>query len=526
MNKNKLITGALVLAVAGIICKVLGAVYRVPLAAIIGTTGMANYQIAFPVYSLLLVISSSGIPIAISKIVSQSVAEGNFGAVRKVFRVSLVSLLVLGFISSLVMLVFAAPIAAALGLPEADLSIVSIAPALFFAATVSAFRGYFQGLMSMQVTAVSQIIEQAVKLTLGIYLAFLLSPYGARFGAAGALIGVSISEAAGLVYAIIMYFAKGKSMIPACRGNIIRRPGDNLAVLKRIAAIALPVTVGACIAPIISAVDSATVINILKQTGHTANEASAMFGVLTGYVFPLAAMPSVVSIALCVSVVPSMTAAITRGEVTSARRQSSLVMKIALLVGIPSAILAFVFAEEALLLLYPSLTSAELGLAVLLLKIMSPGILLIMLLQTMTGIFQGFSKPYLPVLALAVGAVTKIALSESLIRVQQLGVAGAAISTVACYLVAACLDIVMLRREQKIGQTAKSVIKPALGLCFLLIACTYFSVGVVLTLLAGIIGYVILVFATRALSTDELGLLKGNNSNNERNFFKTAVKRR
>ena len=159
-KSKSFVKGAAILAVSGIICKVVGAVYRIPLSNMIGQEGMGNYQMVYPVYSLLLVLSTSGLPIAISKLVSEKRARGDIEGARRVYHVSMVSLVILGLATSLALFAAGDLLAVAFGMPSAAISFKIIAPSLIFVAVVSAYRGYFQGMQMMTPTAVSQVVEQ------------------------------------------------------------------------------------------------------------------------------------------------------------------------------------------------------------------------------------------------------------------------------------------------------------------------------------------------------------------------------
>ena len=201
MAKKSFFKGAVILGVAGIIVKIFGAFFRIPLANIIGDTGMGYYQTAYPVYVLLLTLSTAGIPTAIARLVSERTTEGNHREAYRIFTVSFRLLLGLGIVTSLI-LFFGAPYIVQYimkGETEAVYSMRSIAPALLFVPIMAAFRGYFQGKQDMAPTASSQVVEQAFRVAFGLSAAVLLLPLGVQFAAAGASAGAAIGGLFGLL---------------------------------------------------------------------------------------------------------------------------------------------------------------------------------------------------------------------------------------------------------------------------------------------------------------------------------------
>ena len=166
-KQKNFVKGAAILGIAGLICKVIGAVFRIPLSNAIGTQGMANYQAAYPLYAFLLVISSAGLPTAISKMVSERVTKGDYRGAHFTFQVAYKVLLIVGVITSVLLFAASPLVSKLIGLDTSMYSFMAIAPALFFVSILSAYRGYFQGLQMMTPTALTQIVEQVGKLAVG-----------------------------------------------------------------------------------------------------------------------------------------------------------------------------------------------------------------------------------------------------------------------------------------------------------------------------------------------------------------------
>jgi len=193
-KKRPVLKGAGILAVCAVIAKLIGAMYRIPLTNIVGAQGIGLYQMVFPLYTVLLTVSSGGLPVAISRVVAERIAKADEAGARRVLFTSLVSLSLIGLAASAAVVLFRAPIAAVQGNPAAALPYLGIAPSVTFVAVISAFRGYYQGKQNMLPSALSQLTEQVIKLGAGLSLARLMLPMGVEYGVLGALLGVSVSE--------------------------------------------------------------------------------------------------------------------------------------------------------------------------------------------------------------------------------------------------------------------------------------------------------------------------------------------
>lgn len=450
-GQKNFVKGAAILGLAGLIVKLIGAIFRIPLTNIIGAEGMACYQVAYPIYAALVVISTAGLPTAISRMVSERVSVGDYHGAHKVFQTSFKVLFLIGIISTAIMLAIAKPIAHGTKIHDAELSLMLIAPALFFVSLLSSYRGYFQGLQKMLPTALTQIIEQAVKLGAGLFFAWLWwTPEKPYMGAAGALLGVSLSEVCALALIIFLYNRNKKEI----KKNRRIRPDTPYQAKRSIPmdllVIALPIALGGCIMPLVGTADTFIITNVMSAVDYSAYNPltpKVSFGVLTGSVNPLINMPAVLSLALCMSLVPAISEARAQNNMPAVSIRSAVGFKLALLIGLPCAAGMYLLAEPIIRLLYSSgLTAQQVALGGELLRILSVGVLFLTMLQTMTGILQGAGHQFIPLFNLGIGAVVKIVLSIVLIRVPSLNINGAAIGTVACYSIAAVLNVIFVSR--------------------------------------------------------------------------------
>ena len=262
-RQRSLIGGISVLGAAGLICKVVGVLYRIPLTNMIGDLGMGLYGQVMPSYNLLLSITSAGIPVAISRMVSHYVTIGEQGNARKVFKTALKLLTVLGIITTLILFSGSRLVAKLMGTPEGYQSFMCIAPSLFFVCVMSAYRGYMQGMRRMMPTAVSQLIEQVGKVAVALPFASIgFARGGWVMGSAGALLGTSLAECVAMLYMIIRCrFVKTPPPLPN------ESPVSGRTLARRIVMIAIPITLGACIVPLSNTIDSTMLKNLMTGSG-------------------------------------------------------------------------------------------------------------------------------------------------------------------------------------------------------------------------------------------------------------------
>ena len=344
--------------------------------------------------------------------------------------------------------------------------------------------------------------------------------YGPEYGAAGALLGVAASELAALVLVMGFYRRKKREIYAQMKiAPKIPQGVSFRSTCKQIAKIAVPVTLGACIMPLVSAIDSAIVIRCLTNINYTVDEATKMFGMLTGYVNPLINMPAAISLALAMSLVPAISEARAARSLKMVQERSAIGFRLALLIGLPCA-LGFAFlADPILRLLYPTMSADTLTTTTSLLAVMSFGVLFLTMLQTMTGVLQGLGKVTVPVINLAIGAVVKLVVSLTLTQQPQINIMGAAIGTLSCYAVAAVLDIIMVVKYSKIRfKLLDYVVKPIIcgGIMTVIVLYVYKAlylksntVACLVSIAAGAVIYIALLFILRALRPEDMETIPG-----------------
>lgn len=442
-NKGTFVKGALILGIAGLICKVIGAFFRIPLYNMLGD-GMQYYEAVYPYYSTLLVISSAGLPTAISRMVAERVTLGDFAGAKGVLRKAVRLLLGIGLVTTALMFFGAEFLAASTVGPGAVISFRAMAPALIIVSLMCAYRGYLQGMQMMTGTAVSQVIEQVGKLGIGLFLANRWLPMGPEYGAMGAVVGVTISELLALIAIFLFYLSRRKEF------NVqLQRVTDTAlqrGIIRELLAIAIPVTIGASIMPLTGIVDASMIKRTLIEIGFSEEAASMRYVCLRSNVTNIINMPAVLTSALSMSLVPAISSSRTRNDMKGIHVATNMGIKLAMFVGLPCAVGLFALSGPVIDLLY-DIDAERLQIAAALMRTSAIGVVFLSLVQTLTGILQGVGKQQVPVINLAIGGLIKVFVMLTLMRNPNIEIQGAAISTVACYAVAGILDLIFLIRH-------------------------------------------------------------------------------
>ncbi len=446
MKKDSFLKGAAVLGVAGMIIKVLGAFFRIPLGRIIGSEGLGYFQVGYPIYAFLLSFSTQGFPTAISKLVSEKRAKGDTAAAHKVFRTSLKILLTLGVLSSLILAFGARYIVDnVVKSPNAYYSVIALAPALLVVSAMAAFRGYFQGMKNMAPTAISQVAEQFGRVIIGLLLAVLLLNKGIEFAAAGAAFGASIGGVFGF---LIIYYIYRLFRVRIL-ASFDRLPNEQEAptkiIIRDLLKVAIPITIGGAVMPLINIVDTMIVLRRLQAIGFSYEEANSLFGQLTGMAATLINLPQVFTVALSVSVVPVIAEATANKDFKTVQADTRSAFRVSLLIGLPAAVGLAILSGPIMKLLFPN----EPASAGEILLFLSMAVFFLTQLQTLTGVLQGVGKPTIPVRNLMIGAVVKFFVTYTLTGIPSLNVKGAALGTVSAYLVASVLNFFAVKRYTK-----------------------------------------------------------------------------
>ncbi|WP_138203394.1 putative polysaccharide biosynthesis protein [Haloimpatiens lingqiaonensis] len=449
MKKQSLVKGTLILGLASVFTRFIGIFFRIPVQNLIGDEGMGYYQMSYPLYAVFIAVSS-GIPIAVSKMVSERNAINDRSGAVQVLRdsVVLMGILSIGFTGSL--LAFSKNIVYALKWdPKAYYALIAIAIAPVFIAIMSCLRGFFQGLQNMNPTAVSQMLEQVGRVVVGVGLAYLLMPKGIEFAAAGAALGAAAGGIISDLYLCSKYVRVRKEFY---RGLIMRDKG----IMEELLSIAIPISLGAAVGGVMSLVDSILVPQKLLQAGFTSKEATVLYSQLTGKASVLINVPLGLSVALGSSLVPIISEAFILNRRMEVKRKVETALKISFIISIPSFFGLYFMAHPILNLVF----NKQVG-GYHILQYLSISIPFIIMAQTTTSILQGTGNFRKPVINLFIGCIIKSLVTFYLVSIPAINVYGAVIGSILGYIAAALLNLKVLKKHLNISVNYYQVmIKP------------------------------------------------------------------
>lgn len=514
---EKLVKGATILAVAGILSKVLGACFRIPLTNLIGAEGQAYYGAAYPVYSFFLVLSSAGIPVAIARMVSERVTLKDHKNAHRVYIASLYLMVAIGVISFAICFFGADYIAGILKNPGAATAIRGLAPALLLSPLVSSYRGYFEGYQNMFPTGFSQVLEQFTRVIVGLALSFFLISQSLELAVGGATFGASVGLAAALVALVILFRKDRKKKIHLIEQSV--KPLESTkSLIKELFEISIPITIGSTVMPFMMIIDNAVIMRRLQATGWSYLESKKLYGLISGFTDPLISMPGVFIDAICISLMPAVTAAFTLKNKKDLDKNVETGMKTMMIIAFPCAIGLIVLAKPILHLLYPARLD-EADMAVLNLQILSLTIVTLSFMRVLSSVLQGIRKMVLPVINLLIGATVKIIVTYILVGIPSLHINGAAIGNIMAYVISGILNYAALRKYADLHLNFVDVfLRPfasaaIMGVSAVVIYKLMYSISnsnLIATFVAIMIAvavYFVLVFITKTIRREDAALI-------------------
>ena len=463
-KKQSFMKGAAILSASTLIVKLLGLLFSIPLANFIDPEGMSHFYIAYNIFGLFLMLSTAGLPIAVSRMVGTAFSQGHRREADQVFSVAFWLFFSLGLLGCLVMFFGADQIAQWYGSPAANFAIMALAPTLFFISIESSLRGYFQGRSNMIPTATSQTIEAVTKVIIGVGLAFYIirsvKVDPDRWAAVGAIIGVSVSAALGAVYLLLYKLFQGRWDRRHARGQEEPSLVSRQEMLRSLVRFAVPITIGSCFLSLLDTVDGAILMNRLQEAARFTQEQADWWNGTLGHARKFFDLPGAFVVPISTSLLPILSGAIAAKDHHQVDRISSTALRVTLLIGIPSSVGMGVFSKPICqLLLYNQPEVAQE--AAPLLTMLSVAIAFSGMLFTTNAILQSFGRATRPVVDMAVGGIIKIVLSYLLIGIPQVAAMGSAISTVVSYVVMVVLNLFAIRTSLP---HMDSVVKTALPL--------------------------------------------------------------
>ena len=434
---KRIISGAVWLGLGALAAKTIGALYRIPLTNLLGSYGLGLYQMVFPVYTLLLDFSGAGVPAALSKLISSSSEIDRESVAYNYLKGSQRLLAVLGLIGTILMLTLSFPLSYLQGDKGAAVGYIFLAPSVFLVAVLSCYRGYFQGLMNMIPTALSQVVEQVIKLTFGLIFCNLFMPDIQR-AVAGATLAITLSEIAAVLLLYIVYQNRKRKIPQTLNYNKTKFKGQ----IKNLIKVAIPVTLVGVMLPLSHVIDSFTVVNVLKAYRE---DATSLYGLMSGTACTVIHLPVAVCYGIATVAIPAVSSA--KGYKDRTKKAVNTLL-LTLAASIPAALLCYYAAPTIVKILFKSLSLAESQTAVNLIRTLSPTVVLLSLLQTSNAVLIGGGKLYVPVISLSVGLIVKTVLSIILLKNPQINIYGSAIGLIACYFTVCLINLIVISKER------------------------------------------------------------------------------
>ena len=528
-KKSTFFGGAAILAVSAIFVKVIGAIYRIPLGNILPDDVMGDYNAAYNIYNFFLTISTAGLPVALSKTISEANALGRRNQVERVFRVAFSTFLTLGLVSFFCMTVLAGPLAEyAISNPKAVYCIMALAPSVLCVCVMSSFRGYFQGHFNMMPTGVSQIIEVGSKLLVGLALAmFCMKQFGEAFGSVGAIIGVSFGSVVALVF-IIFLFLKNRRQNRRQKSQSADKPEPAGVILSNLLKLAIPITLGSAATSIVTLIDTKLVMSQLTAifhsvdgltlaadgTGAALDAARSLYGIYSK-TMSIYNLPFSMMVPLTACIIPAVSAALARRDRREAQKVSESALRVGLLLALPMGMGLCALGGPIMGLLFPRIDTAVAG---PLLSVLGIASIFVALQLLCNSILQANGMVNLPIVAVVIGGLVKIAVNYTLVGNPAIRINGAPVGTLCCFLVVDILEMLIIRRAiPQPPSFLRALLKP-LAAALVMAAAAWASYGLLNRFLGnalstvgaigvGVIIYLILVLALRAISPDDLALM-------------------
>ncbi len=435
--------GAAIYTVGIVIIKILGAIYKIPLGNILGDEGFGYFDAAYKLFNVFLTISTAGLPVAVSRLVSEANELGRERQIRRVFRVAIGVFLVLGSLGTLAMLLFPDALAVWLGHVRITQSVFVMAPSVLLVCVTAAYRGYAQGYSDMIPTTVSQIVETGVKVLVGLTAAIILHRMGksVEVCAAGAILGTTVSSLAAMLYMQIEVHRKYGGEIRAEKGG--DTPDSKKKILWDILRIGIPITISTSVMSLIQLADSKiTLTRLQNAAGYTDTAAAVLYGVYSK-AMTVYNVPSSFVVPFVASIVPAVAAARVRGNRLEACDTAEQAMRMCTLLCLPMAVGMAVLSVPCMEVLYPG--SAGQG-GALLCELGVVCYFMTMSLMT-NAILPANGNERLPLIAILLGGATKIAVTYFLVGNPDINIYGAPIGTFCCYAVMLAVNLFSMSRK-------------------------------------------------------------------------------
>lgn len=458
-GNKKFLKGTLILTASSMVVKVIGSLNWIILSRILGGEGIGLYQMGFPIYLMAITVSSAGIPVTISIITAEKVAENDFFGAKRVFNVSLRLLFISGLVFSSALWFGAGWLIENHWIRDARAyySIIALAPAVFFVTFLASFRGYLQGWQIMMPTAASEVVEQLMRVVTMIVFAYMFMPYGLEYAAGGASMGAGVGAFCALLVLMWFYARLKRSLKAKMQGTAAKEPEPARKIIIRLLKLALPVSLSSLMLPVVANLDLLIVPQRLEAAGFSVGESTELFGYLTGMAVPLVNLATIFTAAMTINLVPAISESRTLKDEAGIKAKIRTAFRVAMIITLPCSVGLYFLAGDVAALIYNAPGAAGA------IRTMSFGIFLLGLHQISTGILQGLGKTALPVIAMILAAAIKVCLSWVLTAQPELGINGASLATLADFGIAALLNMMFIYKHAHYTLSISSIIKPALA---------------------------------------------------------------
>lgn len=444
-RKQTFLGGAAVLALATAAVKVIGAIYKIPLNRLLGKSGFGYFNTAYDIYAVLLMVSTTGLPVAMSRMISESRTLGRTRQIRQVYSVSRLVFLLLGGIGAGGMAILCHQLSSVMSQKESWFAILCLSPAVLFISLISADRGFFQGQSNMMPTSISQVLEALVKLAVGLIAAWIFKKQTGSmiYAAGGAILGVTASTVASYLYLVQK---RRRAMVELdvelCEDETVL---SRKQTARQLLSIAVPITLGAAGMQLIIAIDGAVYMARLKGAAGFATETANDMKGIYNFCQTIFNMPCAFITPLTISVIPAITEQLTRRASRAANTVAESAIRVTSLIAMPCSVGLIVLAEPIMGFL-GHYAGADLVLAAKLMRILGVCVGINSLVLIVTAILQAHGYVYLPVLNLAIGGIVKVIVNFVLVGNPKINIVGAPLGTLACYLLISGLDIFAMKR--------------------------------------------------------------------------------
>ncbi len=512
-NKKNFVYHGGILAITSIIVRIIGLFYRIPLANMLGDTGMGYYSSAFDIYALLLMISAFGMSTAMAKLISNEIALKRTGNIKVIFRGALIFSSLWGLVLSVLLFVFADELALWYGIPHSAMPLKALAPALFILSILSVFRGFFQGFKTMIPTALSQLVEQVFNAVFSILLAWLLLKNSLEYAAAGGTLATGIGALFALIFIAGLYYL-------AESGKKRPKPTKDMTygrTFKILLLTLVPVVLSATIYNISNVIEMIFFSKGQVFNGIDESSISMLYGIFSVKYRTIIAVPIAMASVFAISSLPSLTASFAKGNNRAVRAKSNMAIKISMIISLPSVIGLTVLAQPVIYLFFRTKDNLEYASQILMI---GAGTILFFTLGSITvTILQSIDKMMAPIYNAIIGMIVKVACLLVFVYYYNLSLYGVLISIYAFGIVSVVLNFISIKKVINLKIDYSNVlVKPLISSLIMggLAAGTYYLVGtltkvntiaVISSIILSALLYAVLIIKLRVLNKRELASL-------------------